>query len=149
MTTITDKTAQSTTFNIQLVQEIVAQSTKNVTQAMLSALILGLQANLNFKGLAEKHINVKLDEELSKSDEKTQMTYKKLFAATQEHINNYSSEVLGKTLSTIQVATGNLDTSNQFLGSFVFVEIPLMINKLSHQIPDSLERKDIWNIEQK
>lgn len=144
MTTLVEKVANPTTYDIQVVQEIVAESTKNVTQAMMLALMGGLQEKLSFKELAEKHINPKLDEDLSESDEKTRMVYHKLFAASQEHINQFSAQFLGATLLTIQMDTENTDAPRQFLGSFVISETKNTVEKLLDRAPESLEDQEIW-----
>lgn len=54
MTLLIEKIADPVTYDIQVVQKIIAESTKNVTTAMMQALINGIQEKLNVKGLAEK-----------------------------------------------------------------------------------------------
>ncbi len=132
-------------FKIEEVQNIVSQSTLNVCKNMMMALIQGKSLELDFKGLATKNINANLDKELLESDAKTQMVYKKLFAASKEFISTKSKAVLGTTLSTIKKETSNPDSPRQFLGSFVFLETKQTVENLKLKEPKSLECKEIWD----
>lgn len=144
MSAVTEKTTSPITFDIQVVQTVVAQSTLNVAKKMMVALMAGLQEKLSFKDLAAKQINPKLDEELAGADEKTQMAYQKLFAAAFENATTVSKQFLGTTLLTIATDTHDDDAPRKFLGSFVLPETREMITKLQEQAPASLECKEIW-----
>lgn len=131
------------TVSIESVQKIVAETTSKVTQEMVQALIVAHQTKMNFKELAEKHINVQLADQLSKSDAKSQMVYKKLFDATLEHIQR-NSQPLKTTFEQIIKQTGDAEGDKKFLGSFVFPAVAPMINKLQTEQPEVLERPEIW-----
>lgn len=134
-------TAQS--INIEAVQEMVAQSVKQITMEMVKVLKSGLQAKLNFKGLAEKNVSSTLKEQLSASDEKTRMIYQKLFNATNEHIQK-NSPPLVTTFAMMNAQTSNAGTDSMFLGTFVLPEVKSLIEKLRVEQPEALENKDIW-----
>ena len=129
--------------NIIAVQEMVAQSTKQITAEMIKALMSGLQENLDFKGLAEKHISTTCKEELSASDEKIQMIYQKLFNATHEHIQNYSQPLV-MTFAMMNQQTGNVESAGMFLGTFVLPAVKSIIEKLKVEQPEALDNKEIW-----
>lgn len=76
------------------------------------------------KDWQKKHINAKLDETLSKSDKDTKKVYHKLFAASNEHITQFSGEFLGAILLKIETDTNNAETRRQFLGSCLKQKIP-------------------------
>lgn len=129
--------------NIVAVQEIVAQTVKSITAEMVKALMSGLQEKLDFKGLAEKYISVKHKEEISLSDEKTQMIYQKLFLATHEHIQK-NSQHLVMTFAMMNQQTGNVESAGMFLGTFVLPAVKSMIEKLKVEQPEALNDKGIW-----
>lgn len=131
------------TFSIESVQKIVAEATSQITQQMVRALMDGIKTNMNFKQLAEKHINVQLTDLLSNSDKKTQMVYKKLFAATLEHIQRNSPPLM-MTFEQIIKQMEDTEGDKKFLGSFVFQAVAPMIKKLQEEQPEALERAEIW-----
>ena len=130
-------------FNIEAVQEVIAQSVKQITAEMGKALMSGLQEKLNFKGLAEKHISITHKEELSASDGKTQMIYKKLFIATNEHIQK-NSPPLVMTFAMMNDQAGNTESAGMFLGTFVLPAVKPLIEKLKIEQPEALDHKEIW-----
>ena len=129
--------------NIEAVQEMVAQSVKQITAEMIKALMSGLQEKLDFKGLAEKHISTTHKEELSASDEKIQMIYQKLFIATHEHIQKYSQPLV-MTFAMMNQQTGNVESGGMFLGTFVLPVVKSMVEKLKVEQPEALDNKEIW-----
>lgn len=129
--------------NIEAVQEVMAQGVKQITAELLKALMSGLQEKLDFKGLAEKHIATTHKEELSASDEKTQMIYQKLFTATREHIQKYSQPLV-MTFAMINEQTGNLESAGMFLGTFVLPIVKSIIEKLTVEHPEALDNEEIW-----
>lgn len=133
-----------TAYDIETVQTIVAESTKNVSIAMMTALMGGLQEQLSFAQLAQKHINPMLDKELEGSDEKTKRVYQKLFAASKEHIETFSAQFLGATLQAITADTHNPDASRKFLGSFVYTETKNMMEQLNTRARGAIEDARIW-----
>lgn len=130
--------------NIEAVQEEVAQSVKQITVEMIKALMSGLAEGLDFKGLADKHISTTFKQELSASDEKIQMIYQKLFDATHEHIQQYSMP-LTLTFGMMNQQTGNAESADMFLGSFVLPAVNSLIEKLSAEQPEALNNKEIWS----
>ncbi len=129
-------------FEIEAVQEIVATTVKNISLKMVQALMSGLQESLDFKKLAEKYINVKLSEELSESDDKVKMVSKKLFLATEEHIQK-NSPPLVQAFEKMKKQTSETAV-RQFLGSFVLPAAKEMVEKLKVEQPGALECSDIW-----
>ncbi len=130
-------------FEIEAVREIVAETAKNITMKMVQALISGHQENFGIIQLAKKHINVKLREELSESDDKVKMVSKKLFLATHKYIQNFSKP-LQKTFRKMKEQTDNETAGRQFLGSFVLPAAKEMVEKLKVEQPGALECSEIW-----
>lgn len=143
MTLLVDKIATPDTYDIKVVQEIIAQSTKNISAAIGLAVIKGMQEKLSFQKLAERHINQKLDEDISNSDEKTKRMYTKLFVASNQHINQFSEQFLGVVFLGIKEDTNNADAPRQFLGSFVISEAKNTLKKLEDQAPESLAEENL------
>lgn len=129
--------------NIEAVQEVMAQGVKQITAEMLKALMSGLQEKLDFKGLAEKHISTIHKEELSASNEKTQMIYQKLFIATNEHIQKHSQPLV-MTFAMMNQQTGNVESAGMFLGTFVLPAVKSIIEKLKVEQPGAIDNKEIW-----
>jgi hypothetical protein len=123
--------------HIEAIQEIVAQTVKQITSEMLNALMSGLQEKLDFKGLAEKHISITHKTELSASDEKTQMIYQKLFIATHEHIQKHSQPLV-MTFAMMNQQTGNKESAGMFLSTFVLPAVNSIIGKLEVEQPEAL-----------
>lgn len=129
--------------NIKAVQEIVTQTVIQISTEMVKALMVGLQEKLDFKGLAEKHISITHQEELSASDTKTQMIYRKLFMATQEHIKTHS-QPLTMTFAMMNQQTSNNETAGMFLGAFVLPAVHSVIERLKIEQPEALDTQEIW-----
>lgn len=129
--------------NIEVVQKVVAEAVTQITTEMVKALMSGLQENLDFKKLAEKHISPTLKEELSASDEKIQMIYQKLFLATFEHIQKNSAPLV-TTFALMSHQTNNMESAGMFLGTFVLPKVNSIIEILKVEQPEALDNKEIW-----
>ena len=132
------------TVSISAVQDVVAEGVKDATDKIGKALMKGLQEKLNFKGLAEKHISATYVKDLSSCDEKTQMVYRKLFAATSEHIQT-KSQLLVMSFQMMNQQTGNAKAHELFLQSFVLPAAKSVVQRLEAEHPKALENKEIWN----
>jgi hypothetical protein len=97
--------------------EVVAHEAHQITMTMVRALMSGLQEKLNFAQLADKHIDVKLEENVNGSDQKTQEIFQKLLTATMIHIHEFSPPMI-QTFTMINTQTPN--SAGQFVGSFVW-----------------------------
>ena len=128
--------------NIDVVKNIVAETTKQITMSLVMALIAGKQEKLTSKDLAEKHIQPNLEDVLSHADAATQRIYKKLFLATHVHIQTHSP-VLTLALAALQRDV-NDETPGKFVGSFVWEATPRIIERLNTEQPDAVQREDIW-----
>lgn len=130
-------------FSVEAVQTIVLQTANQIAMEMVRALMSGLQEKLNFKGLAEKHTVVTLEQDLAATDAKTQMVYQKLFTVTNEHIRQHSQPLV-TTFAMMNQQTNNDQSAGMFLGSFVLPATKAMIEKLQSEQPESLECSEIW-----
>lgn len=130
-------------YNIEIVQKVVAETTNQITMTMVQALVIGLQEKQNFIQLSEKHIIKDLSEKITKSDEKVQRVYQKLFKATLEHIERNSPPVF-QTLAAINVVTRRETAGGEYLGSFVFRATEPMITKLQAEQPGAVDDARIW-----
>ena len=141
MTVESTGAALAKSVNIEAVKEMVAQAVKQITMEMIKALMAGLRENLDFKGLAARHISSTHNEELSSSDEKVRMVYQKLFLATQEHIQKHSPSLV-TTFAMINQQTGN--SSDKFLCAFVLPAARSMTEKLKKAEQSQALTKEIW-----
>lgn len=137
------ETTKIPTAHLTAEQTIIASSANELTITMLKILMQEIPLGTNFKTLAEKYTLNKLEEIVKESDVKTQMVYKKLFLTTHEHIKNFSP-ILQATLAEISTQTANVDAPGEFLGTFVWEKIPLVMNHLKVLAPESLENPEIW-----
>jgi len=131
------------TINIESIQNVVAHEIIQISQEMVKALMAGLQENLDFKGLAEKHISAEYKQKLSSSDAKIQMIFQKLFIASQEHIQKHSQPLV-MTFAMMNQQTGNKESADMFLGTFVLESAKSVFEKLKNEQPEALENKEIW-----
>lgn len=139
---ISETQLTSKDFNIENVQIIVAAATKSITLLMVQSLIEGLTSELTPQGFAEKHINVKIDEEVSSLDEKTSRVFHKLYQSVREHIKTHSKNILEKILEQIGV-----DSSKKLVSSFTLAETEKTVNELKEKEPKSLDHEGIWSTE--
>ena len=143
MNNVTNNSVINPEVNIAAVQEMVAQTVKQLSVDMVQALIAGHSEKLNFKQLADKHISRNLNEQLDSSDEKTKLVYEKLFTATKKHIERFSPPLV-QTLTMIDFQTNNAEDSILFLGSFVLPAARTLIENLKSTPPEVLENINIW-----
>lgn len=143
MNTITAAPKNIPTFSIESVQTLVAQKTIDISKLMVEAIITGHQEKLNFKQLAEKHINVNLNIDLSSCDSKMTLVYRKLFNATREHAKRHSP-VLCITFDIMNQQTNNDKTSDLFIASFALPATRDLIKQLQVEQPGAAECSEIW-----
>jgi hypothetical protein len=110
---------------------------------MVKALMAGLQEQLDFKKLAEKHIPATLKQDLSQLDEKTQMIYQKLFIEISVYIPNHSNP-LALTLMLMNEQTENTESAGLFVGTFLLPHTKSLIAKLNDQFPEAINNTALW-----
>lgn len=144
-TSISNLKTEGPAYDIQNVQGLVSQSATKVLQALTLSVMVGLQEQLNFAQLGQKHINAQLLEDIEKVDVKLQRVYHKLFAVVNSAVPQSSQNVLVPVLAQIKISIESPKDADQlYVGNFVFQESKKLLQLLETREPASLEDNLIW-----
>lgn len=122
---------------------MINNASNQITMEMVRALMSGLQEKLDFKQLAEKHINPLVEVEIESSDGKTQMVFQKLLMATFQYVQTNSKPIEMTFVKINDVIPGG---SAKFLSSFVLPATKSLIATLEVEEPEALNAPELWAI---
>jgi hypothetical protein len=127
-------------FNPEAVKFLINETANQVTKKMVEALIEGLKEKLDFKQLAEKHINLQLEKDLSSSGTEIQLIFPKLLISTFNQAK--ASKDLETTFAKINDVVPN--GTPLFISSFVLPAIKPLLAKIEAEQPGVLNNQAFW-----
>lgn len=120
-----------------LYDSIIQKYSNSITKTIVVDVMNGLKMQWTFKTLAQNKIRVTLEEDLNKSDKKTQEIYSSLFRNTLNYIKTNSQPVL-TVFAGIETDTNDQTMSGKFLGSYIFQVLPGIIPEVDEKVLKSV-----------